>query len=197
MESEPIRHRVKLAVRILIFGHAIFYALLLLCFALLPQIFIVAHGISYFGDNQISRIPYLIAFFVFGLTLFVGGLALPKKDPFKILRFSLFVLAPIAVGIGISTRLIFPSLGVLHVPFSMSFFVLQFVLAFWLALLINQDRFNKYLLILIFISGIISLLSFKNILPYLLEGQILYQFIFAILLIRSILLFGKNEGEHL
>ncbi len=189
--------KIRFTVKYLLSGYICFFALLLVCIILLPQGLLVNHGISYFGDNDNTRIFYILAFAVLGIFMLLGAWSLPGERQLRPVRWSLFLYALLLYGIAISTYTIYPRLGVWHVPFGITLFVLQFALASWLVFAVDNNKINRTLYVVQFVGGVISLLSLLHVTTYLIEGQIIYQLMFGSLLIRSLVRIGATtKGEN-
>ena len=173
------------AIRYLTYGQFGFFFSLVVCVLLSPQGLLANHGFTYYGEHARTVVPYGLAFGVCGLCTLLSTWYLPDGRPFRVIKFALRLLLPLlcAVAITASNQ---PSLGKLHVRFGEALFGLQFGMSAWLALDIHKDWRNAAYLLLLFCSGLASLLAVYNVIPYLIEGQIIFQLAFGVVVIYTL-----------
>lgn len=174
------------AIRFFIYGQLGFLLFLLVCIILQPRGLLANHGFSYYGDYARTTLPYRLAFLAVGILSYVSSLFFPPAMPFRAIRFAFRLMLPLLLGIVVTTAPARPDLDRIHVPLGVVLFVLQVSLSFWLALYVCKDRRNYALLALLTVGGVLSLLALLKVIPYLIEGQMLFQLAFALLTIHSL-----------
>ena len=167
-------------------GQAGFLCSLIICVLLLPKGLLANHGFSYYGDYTRTMLPYHLAFAVCGVCTLLASFSLPSAMPFKLIKYAFRLIPVLLLGIAVTTAPHSPTLDNIHRPIGVTLFVLQFALGTWLACIAGKDRLNLLLLPLLIGSGLVSLLALCAIIHCLLEGQVLFQFAFAMLIIRGL-----------
>ena len=154
---------------------------LMVCILLLPQGLTANHGFSYYGEHPVTMVPYRLAFLISGIFTLLCALYLPNNRPFRVMKIVFFLMLPFLLGLVFTTSSATQLISQIHVGIGTSLFVSQLVLGFWLASFICSVPRNTVLLVLLLFGGFISLLSLLDIMPYLMQGQILFQLAFGAL----------------
>lgn len=184
------RHPQRQAIGYFIAGQLGFFAALVVCVLMLPQGLFANHGFSYYGDYASTTLPYRLAFLVCGVCTLLASFALPPAMPFRAISYAFRLMPVLYLGIVITTvPHAAPNSAVMdniHRAVGVTLFVLQFALSAWLARRNGADRLTLLLVLLLFAGGLASLLAMLYIIHYLIEGQLLFQLAFALLIIRGL-----------
>ncbi|HEY3376744.1 MAG TPA: hypothetical protein VGL77_04550 [Armatimonadota bacterium] len=186
--------RAQWAFRYFLAGQLGFWALLLVCVLLLPQGLLANHGFTYYGKYALTLAPYRLAFIVSGLGTLLASFYLPAQRPFRVLAWAFRLMAPLLYALVVTTAADNWALGLIHVKFGETLFLLQTALAAWLALFLCPDRRNRVLLLLLVLGGLASIITLNDILPYLIEAQILFQLAFGLLVLQSLAKLGNRAA---
>lgn len=180
------KRRYDLAIRYFIIGQIGFFVALMICILFLPQGLTANGGFTYFGKHSATIIPYRFAYLFSGLFTLLSALILPNYRPFKAIRVVFILMLFFLLGLVFTTSTI-RYISHFHVSLGTTLFVSQLVFGFWLAAIVRQMPRNTALFIALFIGGLISLLSLVEVIPYLLEGQMLFLLSFAALVTSALI----------
>ncbi|HOS44399.1 MAG TPA: hypothetical protein PK794_11945, partial [Armatimonadota bacterium] len=77
--------------------------------------------------------------------------------------------------------------SLLHVRIGTVLFVLQGLLALWLAGIVQRDGRNLALVLVLLLGAAITVASLYVVIPYLIHGQVLYLLAFGAIVVRALL----------
>ena len=177
--------RYNQAIRFFIYGQAGFYLALFVCVLLLPRGLVVNHGFTYYGENTLTMIPFGLAFLTSGVFTLASSLYLPRAMPFRMVKIAFWLMIPLLLAIMLTTSSVNMFLNHIHLKFGEALFILQAVMCFWMGLVVCRNLTNYLLLLLLVISGVVSIVAVNDIIPYLIEGQVAYQLVFGLLVVHT------------
>lgn len=183
------------SIRLLILSQATFLGGLALCFWFEPIAWFANIGVSYFGmySNTLAAFATGFAvgsiFLVWATTHFPRHLSqLNKIAPF--LRLIPFLLLGIVLTPYNST----PDVVLAHKLIADTLFALQLLLSLWLSRELGWPKFAQFLLGLQVLGMVIAALSLRNIVSWEVQGQLLFEIAFGVLLIRCIAILIDQNG---
>ena len=100
---------------------------------------------------------------------------------------TLLGMIPFLFALVITTTTGHPRISALHVRIGTALFVLLFVVACWLALGPVRDRFNAACLLIQSVGGVISWLALRAVIPYLIQGQVVFELAFGGLVLHTLI----------
>jgi heme A synthase len=198
MTDEDTRTRQRYAWAIRLFGSAqiAFFLCLLLCVLIIPNGLLANHGYCFYGEQEQTRFIYRLSFALTGLLTCVSALCMPNAAPFRVIRAVFLLLLPLFLGLVLTTSSYSRAISLLHVRIGTVLFMLQALLAAWLTFIGCRDRRNYTLFATLFFGGVMTLLSLYIIIPLLIEGQIIFQLAFGMLVIHSLCLLQMHIDDH-
>ncbi len=153
---------------------------------LLPQGLKANQGFSYYGDHARTVMLYRLAFTASGGCLLFSALFLPDVQPFRVIKLAFRLMPLLLLGLVLTTAPHSPLLDTIHRPIGVALFILQLALSCWLAFFVCKDRLNQWLFVLLLLSGLASFLALIYVIHYLIEGQVIFQLAFGVLIIHSL-----------
>ena len=182
------------SVRYLIYGQIGFFVCISIAILLAPSGLHANHGLSFYGVTWPTTVLYAIGFFLIGYfsakaTKYFASDSVEHKVITKILRlvpwllFAIYV-TPYSVGQWMDD---------IHSAFGSTLFVLELGLAIWLAFFVLRDRILKFLTITQFAGGLVSFFSLLGFMSLLIQGQIVFQLAFGVLIIRAVAALSEPE----
>jgi hypothetical protein len=188
-EQQPYEKRkYDLALRYFIIGQVGFYAFLIVCVLLEPSGLKGFSGFSHYGDVWRTALAYRAAFLSTTVFTLLSSFYLPDVIPFKALRFTFRVMIMLLFGIVITTGTFNATINNIHIGIGVALFLLQLIVGSWLAIYACRDRWNITLLILAYLGSLFALVALLRIVPFLIEGQVTFELMFALLVIRSLVM---------
>jgi hypothetical protein len=180
--------------RYLVFSQVTLYATVLLCVALAPSSLSANSGLSYFGVHKLTVIP-------FGLGLLVSAYFILKSTHFlpaattghKRLGLALRTISLLIVGIVVTPYSLGNWFDGVHRVFGITLFSVQLLLAIQITVFIKRDWPNWALLNLQLAGGLLSLIYLSPPQGFLIQGQLLFQLAFSIILLRNADAFSKRN----
>lgn len=182
--SRPTRQSFAPATRFFLWGQAIFYLFAAAEIAVRPAGLTANHGICYYELFKNTTPLYLCGLISAGWLNFQAIRLIPTTDPlsrsvmttFKWMGLCLIgmICCPIMLG---------RVLGYIHVTFGSCLFLLQLGLAVRI-FLGSRSVGSALLLILQFCAGLVCIFSLAHWLTYQIEGQMVFQFAFGLLMLR-------------
>lgn len=176
--------RRSTAVRDLWIGQLGFWAGVVVCIALRPDGLGANDGISYFGGLRDTLIPYLIAFGMGAGSMAKAAGEIPGEQlPARITKLALAVFAILMLGIVLVPRTLFEPA---HISLGAALFAGQFGLCYYLYRRVVHDRLSALLLGVLWLGGIISAVELIPKTGMLIQGQLVFQAGFGLLMIRGV-----------
>lgn len=156
---------------------------LLICMLLRPQIPFGGKGVSAFGVNYITFLPYSIGYLLYAYFIQKCSQAIIKKDNYsKWIKYSLNIISICFVALIFTPYAINTQFNDIHTTVSTTLFLTELILSMYL---INKNSYNfkvSLFLVIQIIGGLISMLSIANNgLHYLFEGEIIFQVAFVLI----------------
>ncbi len=173
------------AFRYIMYSQTVLYATFALCIILAPASLGDNSGFSYFGHHKLTIIPFGAGLLLSAYYLLKAASSLKELSRHKILRISLTAMAPLMAAI-----VVVPAVGngwydLIHRIFGSSLFVIQLGLAGWLVWQARKSLFNWLALALQLLGGIIALIYLHPAQGFELQGQLLFQAGFTVIMFRN------------
>jgi hypothetical protein len=170
------------AVDYVIYGECCLFGFSLVCISLVPKGLWENYGLSDYGLDPLTLVPYALALLLCGYFLFKAAAALPKEK--RSLSSVMRVMAVLILGILVTPPEPDSDLQLIHDCLAMLLFGSQFLMAAWLAGVEMRDLASGMLFGAVLVFGLVSLFAFLGMINVFLEGQLLFQLGFAELTIR-------------
>lgn len=184
------------AARYFLIGQTILLFSISICIFLLPQSLFANDGVSYFGAQKTTVIPYSVGLLLTAWFSFKVARALPKhshrvvKAGFKIIAILLLAIVVVPYGINFTLEYI-------HTLLSAALFLVQFIMMWWLAFKVKSDGLSLFLLFLMAVEIIITVMYLDPRGGYLIAGELAYQLTFAFAAYRAIKhISSRNHASH-
>ena len=165
-----------------------FFIFIIPCIFLAPQIFRQDLGISNYGVNPVTIIPYSLGFLSSITFLILASNSLIKKS--GRLRIQAAWLLRAAAFLQLTLLVIPDSKNSLirytHVGVGMTLFVSEFVIALWLILRTNLSSWNNLVITVQAIAGISAFFSLGHSLSLEAPSQLLFQLAFMTVCIEAV-----------
>lgn len=174
------------AIAAFVAAQAGFFLLLAVCVVLQPAGLWANHGFCYYGEQARTVWVYRLTYLVTGVGLFLAARWLPARPPHRVVKIAFSAMIPLLLGLVATTSSASKLISTTHVRFGTTLFVLELLLAFWLAVFVRKDWHNTLLLAACFAGCILSLLCLYVILPYFIEAQFIVQLAFGLLVWHSL-----------
>jgi hypothetical protein len=178
MEEKPYRY--------LVFDLIFFIATIGLCLLISPIGLKDNHGVSYYEHYGLPLIPYAVGFFAVAFTTFLVARSLPRSNHKIInLKYVLYAVSILVFGVLATPDYINSFFNWAHILVSSILFIIEFVLAIWLAIIELKDKINVPLVLLLFVTGLLAFSSNINWTRYLFTSEVAFQIIFFFILVRT------------
>ncbi|MGA3150147.1 MAG: hypothetical protein ABSD10_00805 [Candidatus Saccharimonadales bacterium] len=174
-------------VRYLAYSQAVFFAAVLLCIAIAPASLAANTGLSYFGVREKTVLIYGIGLILSAYFILKALRFAPKVPGMWPVTRGLRLLPPLMAGVAITPYSIDNWFDWIHHALGITLFSLQLLIAIWLVARSFRDWLNWLLLAAQFAGGIISLIYLAPSHGLLIQGQLIFQAAFGILLFRNLL----------
>lgn len=169
--------------RLLILSQVSFFGFLAVCILLIPEGLAANRGISFYGAHPADILPLGLGFLTSSYFLLQAARTMPSHTPAERLAIiALRLMTVLIIGVLITPYSLGYIVDVIHTIIGAALFILQLAMAIWLLAVIVPDWQTVALLVTQLAGGFISLFSLINILPFLIQGQILFQVAFGLLL---------------
>jgi hypothetical protein len=176
---------VKPAAKSILFGQVCLYGGLLVCVLLKPAGLATNDGISYYGVQAETILPY--AFALLGGAYFtLRASHQPEDEAWRLLRLALQVYALLIAGLVITPYAAGRWVDYLHTACGSALFFLQLVLSGWLIWKLLKIWWSVVLSLIELGAGILCALYLSPTHGFLLQFQVLFQLAFGLLLILSL-----------
>lgn len=176
---------IEAARRDIFYGQLSFFAFILISIFLEPQSLTVNHGLSFFGINKSTLLPYGLGLVSSGWFTYRAAAALAHgNNVARRLGNGLLSLLIPMVGILLTPYSVSPLIGDLHELFGAILFLLQLGLAIWLVVATRREPIPILLVGLQILGGIIAWVSLNDTWLLEIQGQLLFQAAFGVLLVR-------------
>lgn len=180
-----VRADMSRAERFFLYGQSSFFGLIALSILLRPDSLTVNHGLSFFGVEPATILPYAFALLLCGWFVFRTAQVLSSEPGVsQAAAIWLMALLPPLLGILLTPYSINPTFGDLHELFGTILFLLQLVLVGWLLVVAQRDWLAYLLMAGQIIGGVVALLSLNNSLMFEIQGQLVFQFGFTLSVAR-------------
>lgn len=174
-------------VRYLRYSQFSFFGSLLVCFLLDPRVITGNLGISYYGNYQLTIIPYLIGLLLTSYFIIRAARALPRTSrTFNAMAEILTAVALLIVGVLLTPYSVATLFDRAHVLTSGILFVVELALAIWLVVMTYRDWVSLTLLTAQLVGALIAMISLVTSIELMLTGQVIAQLAFGLLLIRAL-----------
>lgn len=174
--------------RYLVYSQLATYITFLACIAIAPASLADNSGFSYFGHHRWTVVPFGAGILTAAYFLLRSAEFLPSNARTRKLKIFFRSLPILMTGL-----VVVPAVGngwydFIHRLFGTALFLAQLGLAGWLVWRIKNDRLNWLLIILQVSGGLIALIYLNPVQGFELQGQLLFQLAFSVLLLRSLIL---------
>lgn len=173
------------AAKSILFGQVCLYAGLLICVILKPAGLATNDGISYYGVQAETILPY--AFALLGGAYFALRASHQlDSEAWRLLRLALQVYALLIAGLVITPYAAGRWVDYLHTACGSALFFLQLVLSGWLIWKLHKIWWSVVLSFVELAAGILCALYLNPTHGFLLQFQVLFQLAFGLLLILNL-----------
>ena len=179
--------------RLLIYSQLLLFGGVAVCITLIPKGLSSNNGISYYGTHIITFSPYITAIIgssLLGLIATSKYVASSSLNYVKPIMTTIFLLS---IGIVLTPYIINPLIGDAHELLGAILFTLQLFLSFKIAMTVRKDFINIFLLLLELSGGIISAVYLLPSRGFLIQGELLFQLAFGLIMIRSAIDLSKTN----
>ena len=183
------------AVRSVIYGEVGFFVFLIIQIILRPAGLTANSGVSYYSAIKATIIPYTIGFLVAAYYLLQSASLLKNTNYLKIISRALRLCACLLLAMVVAPDITHSVVSAIHTLIGASLFITELALAIWLAVYICPNWFNRALATIQLGAGIICFFSIIEMLTWQIEGQIVFQLVFGILVARSIWQLEKTISQ--
>lgn len=183
-------------VRYLAYSQIAFYASVLICTILAPAGLRDNDGLSYFGVHKITIIPYGAGLLISAYLVLKSLNYLSEAKKLIPLRWSMKSVAWLMAGIVVTPYSIDNWFDWIHTTIGTTLFSIQLLLVIWLILTIKNDWINWLLLVVQVTGGLISLFYLAPPQGFLLQGQVLFQAAFSVILLRSLSVISVSNSHR-
>ena len=171
--------------RYLIYGQLAFFSSVFISIFLAPQSLATRHGITYYGIHQPTIIPYVTGSIISAWFIYKAAKSLPRISPFPTIRYVLFSFVIINLALLVTPHTWGSLFDWSHQIMAFILFSTELILSIWLVIILNNRSFiDVALLLLLAIDGIFVAVYVPSSNGYLLQGQLIFQFLFTVLLIN-------------
>lgn len=171
----------------------IFYSLISFIFAVLVSIVLMLNSnfssFSYYGTKGRTLIPFTLGLLLVGWFLFKAGQSLPASKRLKPVKYSLYALALLVLGLIATPSNLAPILRTLHVQITTVLLLTQLLLAAWLLFVVRWNNLNLGLFVVIFLGTLTMAFFYINpdlYLQFFMVPEVLVYISFGMLAIRSL-----------
>ncbi|MCL5973322.1 MAG: hypothetical protein ACYCWN_04995 [Ferrimicrobium sp.] len=146
------------------------------------------YGISYYLVHLKTFVPLALGFLICIALVVHVGRSLPRKEqPLAILRVSFFSIGVLMAGIMLTPYTWGTFFNWAHMTLGALLFVLQLGVSIWVTLRFVRSSLNWTMIVIQFVGGLLAMFSLPdNGINVLMQGEVIFQFGFAILLLNSI-----------
>lgn len=164
------------------------------CVAILPRGLYINIGASYYGVHLKTLIPYTLGLVLSAYFVWLAAKELSSSYPEIVFKWILYMVACLILCIVATPYTANHLISNAHNTMGIALFFIQFIFSYWLILWVYRDPINVLIVIGLSIAGISAFIYNENPHGFLIEGQLLCQLFFSILLIRTIIyLVTKNK----
>jgi hypothetical protein len=187
--------RIATAARYAAYSQIAFFSTLAVCLALVQWPLVDGLGLSYYGTVRATVVPYAAGLLLAGYFMSKAAHALPRGSAsLRLLSEALLVLAILAVGVCLTPYSFDVLFKWAHFAASALLFVVELLLAAWLAWDLRPRALNLALLALQLLGASIALASEWRVVQLMLPGEVLTQLAFGVLLVRCLSLMAHPRG---
>lgn len=171
------------ALTYVLMGQFVFFSCLIICSLLAFNSTLESRGVSYFGINPRTVVPYMLGFLGTAWLCRKAALALPNLKHKKRLQRMLSLMAIGMVGVAITPYSVATWVFAIHVCFATIVFLAEMFITLWLTFWVASNVVSVLLFGLQTAAAIVSALSleFIHILNYMFLGQVFCQAAFVVL----------------
>lgn len=175
---------LKKAWRYLLAGELSFFIFLAIQIWLRPAGWSANSGISYYSVIWPALVPYLLGLWVSAALIWLSAHYLPTNQTTGTIRAYLRFCAIWMIGLSLAPDISYTIFSRIHLVFGTALFLTEFYLSLLLAR--RSSSGSIWLLFsLLTAGGLLSFISLVNILPWSIQGQILFQLAFCLLIAQS------------
>jgi hypothetical protein len=185
-----------LTTRFIIIGQLGFLASLTYCVWLLPEGLSANDGISFYGDQPATLLPYNMAIASLVLSYGLFALTLPRFGSFKVLKYLMYLGLLSMVIILATPYKVSPSFHWFHVASTIALIAITVILALWLLFAVWWDSLNLVLLLGLSLATAVAFLYVRPDQGYLIYAETAFQLIFATMLARSVSKAVMHVGKN-
>ncbi len=179
------------AARSISYGLIAAFTLLLICILIRPAGLSANDGLSYFGSFKNTIIPYSAAFFLNAYFYWEAARVLVNNNKLhNYVAYGLRVMALLLTGLVLTPHTL---VNPIHTAIGTTLFVFQLVLSIWLLVKIDFSWQNLGLVCIELCGGLISFYYLPKPHGLLLQGQVIFQLAFGILLCKVVNKYGRQQ----
>ncbi len=184
--------KVSSLKRSITYSQICFWLTMALCVALAPDSLSANSGISYFGHHILTIIPFEVGVFATAYFLLGATKAIGANQQLRFLVWCLWLMIVGVIGIAIMPAIGDGLLDHLHRLFGILTFVTQLVLSAWLIVNFRNNVTSWLIYCLQILGGIIALIYLQPVKGFSIEGQLLFQLAFSVIMGRALLRMADN-----
>jgi hypothetical protein len=164
-----------------------FFVCLVFCIFPAPQIFHENLGISNYATNRLTVLPYSIGCLVPIVLLLLAAYRLPSASiTHRRARVALGIVAFLQLGLFLFPDIANDTVRHTHIGIGVTLFTAEFAVGAWVAVSAPAAAFDRWVLGLFGVAGIVSLLSLVHRLPLLAPGEMAFQLSFPGLCVTGV-----------
>jgi len=168
----------------LITSQVLLFLGIIICIIIRPKGLKVDNGISYYGTHINTLVFYIISLAGSAFIAILAAIKYIKKE-YESIRSFLFILFPLTLAIILFPYNVNSTYRIIHEYSGILIFLIQLIISIVILFKIYRDRFNIFLFIIQILGGLISAYYLAPSQGFLIQGQLLFQLAFGILIIRS------------
>ncbi len=180
---------------VLILSQIIFFGGMLACIVIKPAGLGANDGISYYGTYAQTIVPYIFALAGSSLAGLYAVNKFIRASGFNYVKLIMLTIFVLAIGVILTPYDYNRLFSNLHELFGTLTFILQGVLSIRLVFFVLKDRTNMLLILIELIGGLMSAYYLNPKQGLLIQGQMIFQLGFGLILIRSSALLSKSPEK--
>lgn len=179
-----MKHLFLPAARVALFGQSVLYLLIAAQILMRPKGLTANDGLSYFDTFSNTAPLYTLALAVNGFCSVRSAWLLPKQSTLcRWIAIGLWLIAACLLGLIFTPYSLGFPFNRIHVGFGSALFTVQMTIAIALAFRV-RDRFTGWLAGIQAVAGVGCLLSLMHVTGCQIEGQVVFQLCFGLILLR-------------
>ncbi len=186
--AHEVRVVLRDVARYVLHGQIFMLCSVILCLFLLPDVVFKNLGMSFFGNNFKTLIPYSLGLGGASLFAFKAAhkLRINKQLHFRVSSYCLTVIAFCTLGVLATPYTVNGIFARSHAVTAIMLFVTEVILGVYLSLLVRKDKIQRILLCVQIASSLVAMTAFFSQVTPLLVSEVIAQAAFCVLLLRGV-----------